>query len=39
MPYDNIKDFEPVSLVAMVTILLMRHPSMPVAGKKLFGLQ
>jgi len=29
MPYDNIKDFEPVSLVAMVTIILVVHPSVP----------
>jgi tripartite-type tricarboxylate transporter receptor subunit TctC len=32
MPYDNIKDFEPVSLVAMVTILLVTHPSVPASS-------
>jgi tripartite-type tricarboxylate transporter receptor subunit TctC len=29
MPYDNVKDFEPVSLIAMVTIILVTHPSVP----------
>lgn len=27
MPYDNVKDFEPVSLVATATIILVLHPS------------
>ena len=27
MPYDNIKDFEPVTLVAMVTIILVVQPA------------
>jgi tripartite-type tricarboxylate transporter receptor subunit TctC len=30
MPYDHVKDFTPVSLVAMVPNLLMVNPSMPV---------
>ena len=34
MPYDNVKDFEPVSLIAMVTIVLVTHPSVPVASVK-----
>src|SRR5687768_13892471 len=29
MPYDNIRDFEPVSLIAMVTIILVVPPSVP----------
>ena len=29
MPYDNVKDFEPVSLVAEVTIVLVVNPSVP----------
>ena len=29
MPYDNVKDFTSVSLVAMVTIILVTHPSVP----------
>lgn len=29
MPYDNLKDFEPVSLVAEVTIALVVNPSIP----------
>lgn len=29
MPYDNLKDFEPVSLVAEVTIALVVNPSVP----------
>jgi len=27
MPYDNVKDFEPVGLVATATIVLVTHPS------------
>lgn len=27
IPYDNVKDFEPVSLVATATIILVLHPS------------
>lgn len=34
MPYDNAKDFEPVSLVAMVTIILVVHPSIPANSVK-----
>lgn len=34
MPYDNVKDFEPVSLVAMVTIVLVVHPSIPANSVK-----
>ena len=34
MPYDNIKDFEPVSRVAMVTIILVLHPSVPANSVK-----
>ncbi len=34
MPYDNVKDFEPVSLVAMVTIVLVVHPSIPASSVK-----
>ena len=30
MPFDPVKDFEPVGLVAMVTIILVVHPSIPV---------
>ena len=29
MPYDNVRDFEPVTKVAMVTIILVLHPSVP----------
>lgn len=29
MPYDNVKDFEPVCLVAVVTIVLVVNPSVP----------
>jgi tripartite-type tricarboxylate transporter receptor subunit TctC len=29
MPYDNVKDFEPVSLVAVVTIVLVVNPWVP----------
>ena len=29
MPYDNVKDFEPVSLVAVVSIVLVVNPSVP----------
>jgi tripartite-type tricarboxylate transporter receptor subunit TctC len=30
MPFDPVRDFEPVALVAMVTIILVVHPSVPV---------
>jgi tripartite-type tricarboxylate transporter receptor subunit TctC len=30
MPFDPVRDFEPVGLVAMVTIILVVHPSLPV---------
>ena len=30
MPFDAVKDFEPVALDAMVTIILVVHPSLPV---------
>jgi len=29
LPYDNVKSFEPVSLVATATIVLVLHPSVP----------
>lgn len=29
LPYDNVKSFEPVSLVATATIILVLHPSVP----------
>lgn len=29
IPYDNVKDFEPVSLVATATMILVVHPSVP----------
>ncbi len=34
MPYDNVRDFEPVSRVAMVTIILVLHPSVPANSVK-----
>ena len=34
MPYDNVKDFEPVGLIAMVTIVLVTHPSLPADSVK-----
>ncbi|MGH8618900.1 MAG: Bug family tripartite tricarboxylate transporter substrate binding protein [Burkholderiales bacterium] len=34
MPYDPIKDFEPVGLVARVTIILVLHPSIPAGTVK-----
>lgn len=34
MPYDNVRDFEPVSLIAMVTIILVTHPSVPANSVK-----
>ena len=34
MLYDPVKDFEPVALVAMVTIILVVHPSIPVKSVK-----
>lgn len=32
MPYDNVKDFEPVAQVATVTIVLVLHPSVPASS-------
>ena len=34
MPFDAVKDFVPVALVAMVTIILVVHPSVPVKTVK-----
>jgi tripartite-type tricarboxylate transporter receptor subunit TctC len=34
MPYDNVKDFEPVARVALVTILLVVNPSVPANSLK-----
>ena len=34
MPYDNVKDFEPVAQVATVTIVLVVHPSVPATSVK-----
>ena len=34
LPFDPFKDFEPVGLVAMVTIVLVVHPSVPVKSVK-----
>lgn len=34
MPYDNVKDFEPVSQIAAVTIVLVVHPSVPALSIK-----
>jgi tripartite-type tricarboxylate transporter receptor subunit TctC len=34
MPYDHIKDFVPVSLVALVPNILVAHPSVPVNSVK-----
>ncbi|MGQ0524612.1 MAG: Bug family tripartite tricarboxylate transporter substrate binding protein [Betaproteobacteria bacterium] len=34
LPYDNIKSFEPVSLVATATIILVLHPSLPAKSVK-----
>jgi tripartite-type tricarboxylate transporter receptor subunit TctC len=34
MPFDPVRDFEPVALVAMVTIILVVHPSVPVKSVK-----
>ena len=34
LPFDAVKDFEPVALVAMVTIILVVHPSLPVKSVK-----
>ncbi len=34
LPFDAVKDFEPVALVAMVTIILVVHPSVPVKTVK-----
>ena len=32
LPYDSIKDFSPVALVGIATILLVTHPSLPVSS-------
>ena len=34
MPYDNVKDFEPVSQIAAVTIVLVVHPSVSASSIK-----
>ncbi len=34
MPYDNVKDFEPVGLVATATIVLVTHPTVPAKSVK-----
>jgi tripartite-type tricarboxylate transporter receptor subunit TctC len=34
MPYDNVKDFEPVARVALVSILLVVNPSVPASSLK-----
>ena len=34
MPFDPVRDFEPVGRVAMVTIILVVHPSVPVKSVK-----
>jgi tripartite-type tricarboxylate transporter receptor subunit TctC len=34
MPYDNVKDFAPVSLVGTATIILVVHPSVPARSVK-----
>jgi tripartite-type tricarboxylate transporter receptor subunit TctC len=34
LPYDNVKSFEPVSLVATATIILVLHPSVPAKSVK-----
>jgi tripartite-type tricarboxylate transporter receptor subunit TctC len=34
LPFDPVRDFEPVALVAMVTIILVVHPSVPVKSVK-----
>jgi tripartite-type tricarboxylate transporter receptor subunit TctC len=34
LPYDNVKSFEPVSLVATATIILVLHPSLPAKSVK-----
>lgn len=34
MPYDSIKDFEPVTQVAAVSLVLVVHPSLPVKSVK-----
>lgn len=34
MPYDNVKDFEPVAQVATVTIVLVVHPSVAASSVK-----
>ena len=34
LPFDAVKDFEPVALVAVVTIILVVHPSVPVKTVK-----
>lgn len=34
MPYDTLKDFEPISLVATGTLMLVTHPSVPATDLK-----
>lgn len=34
MPYDPLKDFEPVSLIASAPLLVVVHPSLPVSSIK-----
>lgn len=34
LPYDNVKDFEPIGLVSMVTIVLVTNPSVPAHSVK-----
>jgi tripartite-type tricarboxylate transporter receptor subunit TctC len=34
LPYDSIKDFTPISLVAATPVLLVAHPSLPVRAVK-----
>ncbi len=34
MPYDNVKDFEPVGLIATATIVLVTHPTVPAKSVK-----
>ncbi|MCC6533141.1 MAG: tripartite tricarboxylate transporter substrate binding protein [Burkholderiales bacterium] len=34
MPYDPVKDFSPITLTAIVTLVLVTHPSLPVSSVK-----
>ena len=36
LPYDPVKDFEPVTMVAQGVVVLVTHPSLPVASAKEF---